>query len=52
MLTVFFVNMLPFAAVVWAGAYLFFINRTTEDLLFINVERAAKYKSLVDFGSW
>jgi hypothetical protein len=44
LLVVFFVNVLPFAAVVWTGAYLFFLNQTVDGLDIINGERQKNFR--------
>ena len=46
LLTTFFVNLLPFASVIWAGAYLFFIDKTRIDINKKNNERSIQYKNL------
>ena len=53
LLTTFFVNLLPFASVIWAGAYLFFIDKTRIDINNKNNERSIQYKNLTTgYGSF
>lgn len=47
LLTAFFVNLLPFASVLWAGAYIFFITKTNEDYDKSIVTRTERFSDLL-----
>ena len=52
LLTAFFVNLLPFASVLWAGAYIFFIMKTNDDYDKQIVENKREFKNLLQYGKW